>query len=73
MRSIEVPEYVWEEFKKPLGTHFWTPAKHEQKLRPESVVTTDWHGWSIGTGICSPKKRQDKSAVKTTSSRVMPR
>jgi len=32
MRSIEVPEYVWEEFKKPLVTSFWTPAKRGQSL-----------------------------------------
>lgn len=32
MRSIEVPEYVWEEFKKPLVTDFWTPVKREKSL-----------------------------------------
>ncbi len=33
MRSIEVPEYVWEEFKKPLVTNFWTPEKKEKSLQ----------------------------------------
>jgi hypothetical protein len=33
MRSIEVPEYVWQEFRKPLITDFWTPAKREKSLQ----------------------------------------
>jgi hypothetical protein len=33
MRSLEVPEYVWEEFRKPLITEFWTINKRERSLQ----------------------------------------
>jgi hypothetical protein len=33
MRSIEVPDYVWQEFRKPLITDFWTSAKRERSLQ----------------------------------------
>lgn len=32
-RTIEVPDYVWAEFGKPLSTEYLTPQKREQSIQ----------------------------------------